>query len=179
MKKFHLYFVLTLVWFVAFYFVFSGFAYRADFKIGYIHSGKIFDQHQETVEAQKKIEAEQQQLQKEYQARQEALQKKVKQFETQSLMLSDTKKAEFQKELQDMQVDILNFEQINFAPGGSLEKKWQEMMKPIVDKVQIAIDRIGTEEGFDIIFDTKNGFILYAKDDYDLTNRVLEELNKQ
>ncbi len=177
MKKFPMYFFMTSAWFVMTYSLFSGMAYKVDLKIGYVHSTKIFAENSEAIEAQKKIEAEQQQIQQQYQLKQEGFQKKVKQFENQSLMLSDAKKAEFQKELQDMQVEIYNFEQQNFGTGGALEARWQDMMRPVVDKVQVAIDKIGAEQSYDIIFDTKNGLLLYANDEYDITDVVLEELN--
>ncbi len=177
MKKFPMYFFMTSAWFVMMYGLFSGMAYKADLKIGYVHSTKIFAEHSEAIEAQKKIEAEQQQVQQQYQLKQEDFQKKVKQFENQSLMLSDAKKAEIQKELQDLQVEIYNFEQENFGQGGALETRWQDMMKPVVDKVQVAIDKIGTEQGYDIIFDTKSGLLLYANDEFDITEIVVEALN--
>ena len=173
MKKFPVYLFMTSAWFMVMYTLLAGFAYKADFKIGTVNSPRILAENADAIEAQKKIEAEQEQRQQQYQLQQEDLQKRAKQFENQSLMLSDLKKAEFQKELQDKQVEIMNFEQQHFAPGGTLEASWQAMMKPIVDQVHESIDRIGTEQGYDIILDNKDLTVLYAKDEYDITDDII------
>lgn len=177
MKKFPVYLFMTSAWFMVMYTLLSGFAYKADFKIGTVNSPRILAENADAIEAQKKIEAEQEQRQQQYQLRQEDLQKRAKQFENQSLMLSDAKKAEFQKELQDKQLEIMNFEQQHFAPGGTLEASWQAMMKPIVDQVHEIIDRIGTEQGYDIILDNKDLTVLYAKDEYDITDDIITAIN--
>ncbi len=176
MKKFPVYLFMTSAWCMVMYTLLAGSAYKADFKIGTIDSPKILAEHADAIEAQSKIEAEQEQRRQQYQLKQEDLQKRSKQFENQSLMLSDAKKAEFQKELQDKQLEIMNFEQQHFAPGGSLEASWQAMMKPIVDQVHEVIDKIGTEQGYDIIFDNKDLTILYAKDEYDITEDIITAL---
>lgn len=176
------YLILTSAWVVVLYLMFSGFTYREDFKIGYVYSDKIFTKLQEAIEIQKKIEAEQQELTMQLKTKEEDFNKKLKQYENQQLMLSDTKKAEFEKDLTDMRTELINFQQTNFDPqSGTLAQKWSELMKPVVDKIQGEIDKIGTEEEFDIIFDVREGisFILYAKDEYNITERIIEELEKQ
>ncbi len=40
------------------------------------------------------------------------------------------------------------------------------------------LDRMGSEEEFDIIFDVAPGGIVYAREGLDLTGRVLDELNE-
>jgi Skp family chaperone for outer membrane proteins len=52
-------------------------------------------------------------------------------------------------------------------------------MQPIVDKINTVIKKIGTDDKFDYIFDTVNNNILHVSATQpDLTDRVLEELNK-
>jgi Skp family chaperone for outer membrane proteins len=52
------------------------------------------------------------------------------------------------------------------------------LTKPILDKINQVLEKIATEENFIMIFDSVNGNIAYAKEDLDLTDRVLEELEK-
>ena len=48
----------------------------------------------------------------------------------------------------------------------------------IYDKIDTIIQRISDEEGFDMVFDVVQGVIVFAKPEWDITDRVLEELNK-
>ena len=52
-------------------------------------------------------------------------------------------------------------------------------MKPIMDKINAAIQKVGEEERYDFVFDTVAGNIVYARDNSnDLTDFVIEELEK-
>ena len=86
-------------------------------------------------------------------------------------------------------VDLHNLNWPNEDIQKYLDKKWgdrgeyftlqRELVKPIFDKINAVLTRIGEEEEFDYIFDTSQGFILYAKDKYDLTDKVILELEKE
>ena len=49
---------------------------------------------------------------------------------------------------------------------------------PINNRINEILNRIGDDEEYDFIFDANQGNIVYAKDDFDLTDRILEELQK-
>ena len=52
-------------------------------------------------------------------------------------------------------------------------------MEPVLEKIFAVVKMIEEEEEYDYIFDTVNGNILFASEKQeDLTERVLEELNK-
>jgi outer membrane protein len=65
-----------------------------------------------------------------------------------------------------------------FGQDGYLQKKSEELMQPIREKVQKAIDKIAENENFMIIFDLAilQG-VVYDNPKYDLSARVLEEIN--
>jgi Skp family chaperone for outer membrane proteins len=49
-------------------------------------------------------------------------------------------------------------------------------MGPVFDEINEAIHKVGEEEGYDFIFDAVAGNIVYAKEDHDVTDKVLKEL---
>jgi Skp family chaperone for outer membrane proteins len=65
-----------------------------------------------------------------------------------------------------------------WGPEGKIAQKNAELMKPIIDKVNGILERIGTEEKFSMIFDAANGGVVFAPPGADLTPRVVEELNR-
>jgi len=178
LKKFASYFVMTLVMSLSMLIIFSGFSYKADIKLGYVNSERIFNDYSKFQEAAKTLEQERVQLQKDLQTKQQEFEKKRKEFESQQLLMSEKRKTEANKELEELYLNIQNYTQENFTQGGKLDQRWAEITRPIIEEVQQINDKIGADEGYDMIFDTQNGTILYGKKDYDMTDRLLEELEK-
>jgi len=149
-------------------------------KIGYIHSQKILAEYKEAQDAQKKLDEIIRQWENEGMEMQQKLQQLQEQFEAQSLLLSEAKKREKQQEMQNLALQLQKFQRDKFDPNsGEVLKKQAELVQPIYDKINAVIKKIGDDEKFDYIFDTATGGILHAgADQPDLTDRVLEELNK-
>jgi outer membrane protein len=59
---------------------------------------------------------------------------------------------------------------------GQLEQKRQELLKPILEKIDIAIKAIGKENGYAMIFDISAGSMLYAMESQDITGLVKAKL---
>ena len=64
-----------------------------------------------------------------------------------------------------------------FGHNGELFQKQDEIMKPVQNKVFNAITDIAKEEELDFVFDRSGDvLLLYAKEEYDITAKVLERL---
>ena len=58
-----------------------------------------------------------------------------------------------------------------------LFKKQEELMKPIHNQIFNIIQEIAKQDGYDFVFDRSGDLIfLYAKEEHDLTNKVLSKL---
>jgi outer membrane protein len=152
---------------------------QAQLKLGYIDSQKILAQYQEAIDAQNQLEQIRNQYQAEYEAKVREYQSMAEEIESQSLLLSEEKKKEKLRELQQKatEIDKYKFEKLN-PEGGEFYKKNQELFQPIIKKINDIITRIGAEEEYDMVFDASSGALLHALPKYDLTERILEELNK-
>jgi len=152
---------------------------QAQLKLGYVDSQKILAQYQEAIDAQNKLEQIKNQYQAEYEGKVREYQALAQEIESQSLLLSEEKKKEKLKELQDKatQIDKYKYEKLN-PEGGEFYRKNQELFQPIIKKINDVIARVGSEEEYDMIFDASSGALLHALPKYDLTERILEELNK-
>lgn len=149
-------------------------------KIGYVHSQKVLSELKEWQDAQKKLDEINRQWENEGLEMQQRLQQLREQFDAQSLLLSEAKKKEKQQEIEGLFLQLQKFQRDKWDPqSGEILKKQAELIQPILDKINDVIKKIGEDEKYDYIFDTANGAILHAGDDQpDLTDRVLEELNK-
>jgi len=152
---------------------------QAQLKLGYVDSQKILAQYQEAIDAQNKLEQIKNQYQAEYEGKVREYQTLAQEIESQSLLLSEEKKKEKLKELQDKatQIDKYKYEKLN-PEGGEFYRKNQELFQPIIKKINDIIAKVGAEEEYDMIFDASSGALLHALPKYDLTERILEELNK-
>jgi outer membrane protein len=149
----------------------------AQLQIGYVNSDAIIQNLPDAQDAQKKIDAQIQEWNDEIKKMERDLSEKTKDFEKRKLVMSDTKKAETEKELEKLAQNIDKFRQNKFGYKGELYTKQEEIMKPIQNKIFTAIQEVAEEEDLDFVFD-KSGDImfLYAKEEYDITDKVLQKL---
>ena len=85
--------------------------------------------------------------------------------------MNDLEKSDKQEELQMLQQSIYKFNQESQT---SLEKKNKELLEPLFDKVQRAIDKVSEREGYAYVFKAES--LLFAKDADDLSDLILKEL---
>jgi len=151
----------------------------AQLKLGYIDSQKILEKYKEAQDAQKLLQDLNKRWEDEAKSMQQELQTKGEEFDSQALLLSDERKKEKQTELENLNIRLQQFQQEKWGNQGEVFAKRAELMQPIIDKINVTIKKIGTEEKFDYVFDVVNGNILHVSATQpDLTDKVLEELNK-
>lgn len=152
---------------------------NAQMKFGYVNSQRILDEYQEAVDVRNKVEEMRNQYQVEYDNKVKEYQALAQEIESQSLLLSEEKKQEKMRQLQDKAVEIDKYKYDKLNPeGGEFYKRNQELFKPVIDKINTVIKKIGTVEEYDFIVDASSGALLHAAPKFDLTSQVLEELNK-
>jgi outer membrane protein len=102
----------------------------------------------------------------------------VSELRSQSLMLSDEKRKEKEAEIEARQREYQVFIEDIFGPEGRAARKEAELWQPVFDKVNEILDRIGSQQDYTMIFDSASGALVYADRATDITDEVLEELNK-
>jgi len=148
-------------------------------KLAYINSQKIIATYKEAQDAQERLNKISAGWEEEAKLMQKQFQELGEQLESQSLLLSEERKAEKQQELQNLYMKIQQYQAEKWGQSGELYKKQEEIMQPIFDKINAAIKKISVEQSYDFVFDSINGNIVYASPrQVDLTDEVLAELEK-
>lgn len=158
--------------------LFAGYAYTKDLKIGYIHSQRILSEFQESAEAQRTLDDEQKEWLNEARQMEEEILALEEELKNQSLLTSEEKKAERLQLIQEKYLAYQRFQEEVWGDNGRLYQRNEELTQPIIDKVNAVIQKLGEEGEYDFIFDAAVGNLVYAKDDFDLTELVLEDLNE-
>ncbi|HKW51447.1 MAG TPA: OmpH family outer membrane protein [Candidatus Eisenbacteria bacterium] len=152
---------------------------RADIKIGFIDSDRIFAEYPKTREAQESFNREVQELSKTAKEKKTEIDELQRKLDQQGPMLSEAKKDEQNREIQRKLSEYETFVQTNWGPGGRISKLNEEFLKPIVDRVHAIVAEFGTEEGYSLILDAADGNVVFGDKALDLTDRVLLALRQE
>ena len=146
-------------------------------KIGYVDSDTIMKQLPDAQDAQKKIDSIIKEWQEELSKMEKDWKTKYEDYDKRKLILSEQKRVEIEKELVTLEDQISKYRQDKFGSKGELFQKQEELMKPIQNRIFTVIQQVAKDDNYDYIFDRSGDMIfLYAKENYDLTNVVLEKL---
>jgi len=146
-------------------------------KFGYVDSDKIFSEYKEWSKAQEEFNTEYKAWDDEAKAMQKDLEDMTAEYEKQKLILSDDKKKEREAAIEAKKQALDAYTKDTFGPSGKAEQKNSELVKPLLDKINTAIEKVATEGNYDFIYNSTG--LAYAKKDYDITDKVLKALEEQ
>jgi len=174
MKGISKFFIITILVTVAF----LSNLLAADMKMGYIDSDKIMQQYEGVGDAQKDFDEQAKVWETQMKNMQKEIEELRKQYDEKKLLLSEDKKIELETQIQTKMMEYEKFVKDIYGPTGKAAVKNAELLQPIIEKINKIIQRIAADESYDFIFDVVNGNLVFAKEEYDLTARVVEELKK-
>ena len=150
----------------------------ADVKIGYVDSNEIMNNFDEVRQVQADLEKEQRRLESEFNELVYSLDSLKQDFDRQRLLMSDTRRNEKENEIINKEKSVQKFQLDKFGPEGEIYKTQNQLLKPVLAKIDDAIQKVGSERGYDFILDAMSGALLYALDSHNLTEDVMDELAK-
>ena len=150
----------------------------ADVKIGYVDSNEIMNNFDEVRQVQADLEKEQRRLESEFNELVFGLDSLKQDYERQRLLMSDTRRNEKENEVTNKEKSVQKFQLDKFGPEGEIYRIQNELLKPVLAKIDAAIQKVGSERGYDFILDAMSGALLYALDSHNLTEDVMDELAK-
>jgi outer membrane protein len=146
-------------------------------KIAYVDIAAIMKDLPESQEAQRILDAQVDKWQLELQELEDEWQRKFNDYDKRKLILTDQGRAKAEKELQELDAQIMQYRDQKFGQDGELFKMEDQLMRPIQDLVFDQTKQLAIELGYDYVFDKSGGvMIIYAKEDHDLTKKALERI---
>ena len=166
-KRFKITAILTLL-------VFASFSINAQ-KFGYINSALLLSEMPEVKAADSDLEAYQTQLVAKGEDMVKAFETKYQQYaqEANSGVLSQVQMQQKETELGQEQQKIQAYE---IEVQQKILTKREELYQPILDKVKVAIEAVGKDNGYTMIFDTSTGTLLHANESDDVMSLVKAQL---
>ncbi|MBQ2170652.1 MAG: OmpH family outer membrane protein [Paludibacteraceae bacterium] len=141
-------------------------------KFGHINTQELFTQMPEVAQIKLKMDTIQSQYENQLASMNEEIQKKAQDYQAQEATMADAVKQIRQQELQEMQQRIQLFYQ---TAEQDIQKKQQELLTPVHEKMAKAIKAVGERENYTYIFDSQ-AMVHIGNDAIDVTPAVKKEL---
>ncbi len=147
-------------------------------KFGYIDSEYITSKMPEYQKAQEDIEKLTTKWVKEISDKNNEVTKLEKAFRAEEVLLTEEMKQQRLKAITDKEKEARELQNKVFGINGELFKKKQDIMRPILDEVAKAIEKIARQKRLDFIFDKSSDGLamLYTNPTHDYTDYIMEEL---
>lgn len=143
---------------------------NAQAKIAHVDVSEIMAKLPAMLEAQKQLDKLSQTYQADYKTMGDEYQAKLKKYDSEAATVTDAMNAERQKEVADMEKRIQDFGQ---TAQKELQTKEADLMKPIEEKVKLAIQKVGKAKGFQYVLNSAG---LLLADGPNLTADIKKEL---
>jgi outer membrane protein len=146
-------------------------------KFAYVDTQYILENMPEYKSAQSQLDRISLQWQKEIEAKFAEIDKMYKDFQAESILLTDDMKKKREEEIIDREKTAKELQKQRFGKGGDLLKKRQELIKPLQDKIYNAIKDIAQTKNLGAVFDKSSDLtMLYTNAKYDISDQILENL---
>lgn len=127
--------------------------------------------------AQQQLDNTSAKYQKELETIKAELGKMYKDFQAESVLLSEEMKRKREDVIISKEKNYKTLQRKYFGREGELFKKRQSLVKPIQDQIFDAIKQIASEGSYAVIFDkASGGAMIFTNPKFDLSDRVLEKL---
>jgi Skp family chaperone for outer membrane proteins len=137
----------------------------------------IFYRYEGTADAQRTLDREIKEWEQEAKALRDTVATLQSELESQRLMLSDERLREKEDQLRAKKEEYETFAESVFGVDGRAAKRNAELVRPIAEKLLGVIAEIGRERDLKIILDAGTGGVVWARDDVNITQLVLDDLS--
>lgn len=152
-------------------------AQRQSQKIGFVDSNLILEKMPEYAQAKQSIDQQAQQWERELDRMKDEVEQLFREYQARELLYTQEERRTKQERIRTKERELDQIRTRYFGAEGELFKKQEQAMRPLQEKVLNAIDAVAKREGYDFIFDKGGDYIfLYARESFDISKLVLEEL---
>lgn len=144
-------------------------------KFAYVDTDYILNKIPEFKQAQDKIDAFSDDWQKEIEGKYLEVEQMYRSYQQEQVLLTDEMKTKREEAIILKENSAKKLQQKYFGPSGDLYLKRQELISPIQDRINDAIQKLASNNKYQIVFDSSSDLImLYKNTNLDKSDKVLE-----
>lgn len=144
-------------------------------KIAYVDLQKALNLSQQGNQAKQEISELVKKYEAEFKDKQQALLQKKDELQKQAALLSDSAKAEKEREYQQEVKDLQRFQS---DVKEDLQQRDTEQTQRILGEMNKVLQQLGEQGGYTMILEKNEGAVLYAVEAVDLTDELIEAYDK-
>ncbi len=149
---------------------------QTDLKIGYVHSQAILAQNAEATVATEQFKRDMVPYENELRGMEERISQLLSQYNAQQLTLTPDARQRRQQEIVELRGAYESrVQQIETEAA----RRQEELVKPIMERINLIIQQLREEGSYTFIFDASAGGLVAADEAFDLTAEVVRRLNAQ
>ena len=144
-------------------------------KFAYVDTDYILNKIPEFKQAQDKIDAFSDDWQKGIEGKYLEVEQMYRSYQQEQVLLTDEMKTKREEAIILKENNAKKLQQKYFGPSGDLYLKRQELISPIQDRINDAIQKLASNNKYQIVFDSSSDLImLYKNTNLDKSDKVLE-----
>jgi outer membrane protein len=156
--------------------ILAGTASAQEIRIGYVDLQRALNDCEAGKKAKEEFKRQVDRLQVDLQKQKEQIEKLKDQLEKKASVMKE-------EERRNLEIDyrrrLRDFERNYKDSQGELQLKDNELTGEILKELQVVIQAYGQREGYTLILENSSSTVLYSSQNADLTDRIIEEFNRQ
>ena len=143
----------------------------------YVDANKVLERVPEYKTAQETLDQTAEKWKQDIAAEYAKVDDMYRKYQADEVLLDAAARKQREDEITAKEKTVRDLQKQKFGPEGALNKKRQELVKPIQDKVYAAIEQYAGEKGYEFIFDKSSMTgMLFANPKQDKTDDIVKKL---
>ncbi len=147
-------------------------------KLGYVNTDRLLLDSNEAAEVARLFALDKQNWTNQIKALDDEIKQMERDFEIRKLTMNDATKRDKRGLIDTKKADAGRLLEEFFGDNGKAEQRYRELIDPLTKKIHDLIKKTAEDEKYTMIFDISMGSVLYALPTIDITEQILQELNK-
>lgn len=140
----------------------------------YVDTEYMLGQMTEYQSAQSELKVQVERLNAEADEKKQEIERLYRAYKAESPLLTESMRKDRLEEIKSKEAQLLAWQNQQFGPEGSLQKKQQELIRPLQDKIFAAVQKYARDKSYDLIFDRAAGNqLLFVSPKFDKSNEIL------
>jgi outer membrane protein len=146
-------------------------------RIAYIDSEYILSKTPEYATVQQQLDRMAQEWQGEVEAKQREVDEMFREYQARELLYTNEERQRRREDIVRAEEEVERLRMQYFGPEGELFAQQESLMRPIQERILKAVEEVAVAGNYDYVFDRSGDYLfMYAREQYNLSDRVLEEL---
>lgn len=146
-------------------------------RVAYVDTEYIFEKLPEYQTVQQQLNRQAQQWETELTERRQEVDEMFREYQTRELLYTAEERQRRRDDIARAEQEVERLGERYFGPEGEYFTQQTALMRPVQERLLAAIEKVAEDQNFDYVFDKGGDYLfLYARSQYDLSDRVLEEL---